>query len=87
MKFFAVLLFLCVGAVVSTAPRRSPRWDAHLEHLRSKRDASSSNWQRNTDSPSGCTLYDFLDAAALHERTMANDQLGRRASIWCPDRA
>ena len=80
MKFFAVLLFLCVGAVVSTGPRRSPRWDAHLEHLRSKRDASSSNWQSRLNSPGGCTLYGSLNAAALRERTMVNDALGRRAS-------
>ena len=64
------VLFLCVSAVVD-ASKRSSRWDAHLSHLRSKRQAPQPgcNWQSKMDS-GACTLG----------AVTANDALGRRAS-------
>ena len=61
----AVLLFLCVSAVVGVS-KRSSRWDAHLNHLHSKRETQC-NWQNTT---TGCTLRDVT----------ANDTLGRHDS-------
>lgn len=64
---FALLLFLCASAVVGIS-KRSARWDAHHDHLRSKRQQfpAGCNWQSEGE----CTLQDLT----------ANDVLGRRAS-------
>ena len=63
----AVLLFLCVSAVVAVS-KRSSRWDAHLNHLYSKRQTQC-NWQSKMDEGE-CTLQNMT----------ANDALGRRTS-------
>ena len=63
----AVLLFLCVSAVVGVS-KRSSRWDTHLNHLYSKRQTQC-NWQSTMDEGE-CTL----------QNVAANDVLGRRAS-------
>ena len=49
----AVLLFLCVSAVVGVS-KRSSRWDAYLNHLHSKRQTQC-NWQ-STQTTTGVHL-------------------------------
>ena len=70
MKKTVFLLFLCALGVFCI-PKRSARWDAHLEHIRSKRQASAP----------GCTWrLKAQTTPCSMEGATANDVLNRRDS-------